>query len=391
MYEVLALTMKIVKRPQADVERVLLSITDFTPKDVPNLLYSAAYLTRFDADEQALKLYQQASSLQPARAEPYILALNLADKLENVEAVKWAAVGILRYDWMKDHPKRHKLAIQKMKDWQTKLVKNGKPQLAEEMERALSRALVRDLTVRLEWSGEGDLDLLIEEPDGTTCSFENRLTRGGGALVHDGSGLKADDCYEEYVVAYSLSGHYRVHIKHILGKIVGKRAQLIITRYKGTPKEMTKRISVALDAKEVVYKISLNQGRRKDLSKTAPMKEMETTGIGKPRRMSGAEFRRRFGDRQSIEEFEKSRQQSASGAVTQQVGFAPVITPLSEGASLSANAVISADRRYVRIGVVPLFTNITDVFTFGFVNFGGNRAAAGNAGNVPANNAQPGN
>jgi Flp pilus assembly secretin CpaC len=52
------------------------------------------------------------------------------------------------------------------------------------------------------------------------------------------------------------------------------------------------------------------------------------------------------------------------------VGFTPQITVLQEGVSLTVTAVISADRRFVRLTVVPSFTNITDVFTFSFVSGG---------------------
>lgn len=48
------------------------------------------------------------------------------------------------------------------------------------------------------------------------------------------------------------------------------------------------------------------------------------------------------------------------------VGFTPIIANIPEGVSLTVSAVISADRRYVRLSVNPNFTNVTDVFTFSF-------------------------
>ncbi|MBS0201369.1 MAG: hypothetical protein JSS49_00610 [Planctomycetes bacterium] len=52
-------------------------------------------------------------------------------------------------------------------------------------------------------------------------------------------------------------------------------------------------------------------------------------------------------------------------------GFQPVITTVNEGISLSVTAVVSSDRRFVRLSVNPLFSSITDVFTFSFVGGGG--------------------
>jgi hypothetical protein len=59
------------------------------------------------------------------------------------------------------------------------------------------------------------------------------------------------------------------------------------------------------------------------------------------------------------------------------VGYQPVIQFLSEGVTLGALATVSGDRRYVRISAVPLFTNITDVFTFSFVGGGGGTGGGG--------------
>jgi hypothetical protein len=47
-------------------------------------------------------------------------------------------------------------------------------------------------------------------------------------------------------------------------------------------------------------------------------------------------------------------------------GFSPVITWLPEGASLTASAVVSPDRRYVRINAMPFFSSIGPVHTFNF-------------------------
>ena len=48
------------------------------------------------------------------------------------------------------------------------------------------------------------------------------------------------------------------------------------------------------------------------------------------------------------------------------VGFQPVITMLPQGVSLSASAIVSGDRRYVRMGLTPLFSTIGNVDTFNF-------------------------
>lgn len=62
------------------------------------------------------------------------------------------------------------------------------------------------------------------------------------------------------------------------------------------------------------------------------------------------------------------------------VGFTPQITVLPEGVSMTVQAVISADRRYVRLTVIPSFTAITDVQEFSFVSGAGSPTIQGNTG-----------
>jgi hypothetical protein len=62
------------------------------------------------------------------------------------------------------------------------------------------------------------------------------------------------------------------------------------------------------------------------------------------------------------------------------VGYRPVITQIPSGATFSDNAVISADRRYVRVSPSPNFQQITEVNTFNFVTGQGAQQGAGQGG-----------
>jgi hypothetical protein len=46
------------------------------------------------------------------------------------------------------------------------------------------------------------------------------------------------------------------------------------------------------------------------------------------------------------------------------VGYRPIITTLPSGASLSAGAVVSPDRRYVRINAAPFFSSVGPVYNY---------------------------
>lgn len=378
MYEVLALSMQIAGRPEDEVERVLYSGVDFTGANFASMMYSAAYLVRFERLAPALHLYRQAARVEPTRPEPYALGLKLARQLKDLEAIQWATTGILRSEWTGEHERLPREAEDAALNAIQELRRGEQEDEAVQFEQAIAAARQRDLVVQLTWSGHGDLDLIVEEPPGTVCSLENPYSRGGGALVHDGYGPDQANCYEKYVCALAVAGNYRVKIRHVTGNIVGKRAQLTVTRYLGTPEEAAQTFAVPLVGRETIIRLALAHGRRDELAdvpdavshaaRTSPRRRTLLQMLGAPDRVS--ERLRR--------DFNASRNVAAMG----EPGFTPVVTVLSEGASLQALAVVSGDRRYVRLTPVPFFSTITDVFTFTFQQ-GSGGANPGGGGGAP--------
>ena len=355
MYDVLALTMRISGRPTAEIERALLSRIDFSAVDVPSMLYSAAYLTRFEARAQALSLYQQASRLSPVTPEPYALGLDLAVKLQDLDAIEWAVTGILTHVWTRDFRQRHDAAVDAARDTVMALRQAGQTARADQMAAAIAAAQQRDLMVTLDWNGVGELDLHVEEPLGTVCHFDNRQTRSGGALVHDGFGPVQRNCYEKYVCAFAARGEYRLVINHVSGDIVGKRATLTIRRYAGTADEQVHSHPVVLDARQKVVRVSLQQGRRVKLQDTVPQ---VGPSFRQARRGRGRPFRLRPSGSSPRDRVRRGRPTG--------VGYTPLVSFVSEGVANTALAVVSGDRRYVRLTVNSVFTSIVEMATFSF-------------------------
>ena len=71
---------------------------------------------------------------------------------------------------------------------------------------------------------------------------------------------------------------------------------------------------------------------------------------------------------------------SGGGGIFGGVGYSPVIMPINEGVFLQVQAVVSADRRYVRLTVQPQFTQIREVKTFTFSGGGGGGMGGGGMG-----------
>ncbi|MBX3438793.1 MAG: hypothetical protein KF861_14965 [Planctomycetaceae bacterium] len=373
MYEVLALSMEVAGRPKADVQRVLLSLTDFGSANFESMMYSAAYLTRFERNETALRLYRQASRMAPERPEPYILGLKLAKKQPQVDDVVWAATGILEHGWTKNYEPLHREAEDAAAEAARRLQQQNDEAGLADLKSRIAAAKRRDLVLTLTWNGAADLDLIVEEPGGTVCSFESPDSPGGGVHLQDGYGPRTENCREVYVCPQGVSGDYRIIIRRAWGDVVGRRAQLTITQHAGSPEAKTTKQSVVIGAEDAVVTISLEGGRRTKPREVATSRiDPLSAVVPAPARPGVIQLTSHERDVRS--RFLNSRENSArqaghlppTGAGA--VGYQPVITNVNEGSFLTVNPVVSADRRYVRIAVNPVFTNLTDVFQFSFIN-----------------------
>lgn len=356
MYEVLALNMETVGRPRAQIERVLLSGPDLIADDSDSLLYLAAYLSKFERHEQALKLYRQVAVLEPLRVESYVMGLALAERLHDPTAAMWAVPGVLTRAWGKDRQELHDQAERVSKQICAELTENGRALEAASLEQLTNAAKQRDLTVLLEWNGAGDLDLEIVDPTGAVCNARQTTTPGGALHIRSGQGPRQQDCVEEAVVPFALPGEYRVLVKHVSGDIVGKRARLTITRAAGSSRETKQVQTVPLSAEGQTIRVSVKNGRL-----PAPLAIPEP-----PAPIKAAARRRPALGRVPEGNPRMPAENARNGVGTGVVGYQPVIEFVPSGVQLTALAVVSGDRRYVRISSSPLFTSLTDVFTFSF-------------------------
>src|SRR5690606_31251735 len=143
---------------------------------------------------------------------------------KDVDAIEWAATGILQRAWTENHADLHQAAELAAADAETLLRRDGNFERLEQFQAAMAEARQRDLVVKLTWSGDADLDLIVEEPLGTICSFDNPYSRGGGVLVHDGYGPRQKDTYDLYVCPFGAPGDYRITIRYSGGNVVAKQA-----------------------------------------------------------------------------------------------------------------------------------------------------------------------
>jgi hypothetical protein len=139
----------------------------------------------------------------------------------------------------------------------------------EELERfrpALDEALYRDAIVKVSWTGQADVDVMVEEPGGSLCSRINQRTSSGGVMMGDSAYAPNSDqeLAEYYVLPRGFAGDYRVFIQKRWGEIAGGKVSVEIYRNYRTAFQTGQQQQVALDNGMAVVVFNLEKGRRQD-------------------------------------------------------------------------------------------------------------------------------
>ncbi|MGB7324720.1 MAG: hypothetical protein WBD31_07600, partial [Rubripirellula sp.] len=384
MYQAYAIALKATSAPAEEVERALLSAVDFAenPQDV---LHVAARLEEIGSAKAALELCKGVAAIDPYRRETYVMGLRMARQVNDVEGLMWACEGILGQAWPESFNAIVEEARLVARATHADLVEQGKTELAVTFNNALKLAASHDVIVRVSWTGDADIDLAVEEPSGTVCSFENRATAGGGTLVGDAfPGSVSDDAgtvSETYLCPQGFSGQYRLLVRRVWGNVSTGRVSVEVLTDVGRPSQRFIRQEVPLTEKDALVIFEVKEGKRaeevgeaqlanlRDVQRKVQNEVLAQFG-GDPNNPggSGQVLTDLFNDIQSITGGVSTLNGPGGFARRGAVGFQPQLTVLPEGASNSTLAIISADRRYVRISPSPIFSQVGDVSTFNFVS-----------------------
>lgn len=372
MYEVLGIALVADGRGRDEVERSLMSALDFAD-DAYDALYVATYLAQNGFESRALKLYRQVSKLDPSRTEPLALGLALAQKLDDLAALQWATVGILSQAWPKDQAAIWDRAYRVAEATLERLEVEDKT-AADKYRAQLDEAVRRDCVAVVTWTGDADVDILVEEPAGTICSARNARTTSGGVMAGDNyprGGEESSEAYSEsYSCAQAFNGQYRVLLRRVWGKPTAGQVTVDLYLNHGSQRAERQRKQIPLGEQDALVTFDVKEGRRIE-----PLTDQQVVLAAEQqmaiRRDVLSQQINQAADSGSLGSLASSRNRAfvngfnpvlSGGAV----GYQPVIVTLPEGVQLVASAVISADRRYVRFNGTPFFSGVGEVNTFNF-------------------------
>ncbi len=205
------------------------------------------------------------------------------------------------------------------------------------------------------------------------------LTGDGSAAVKSKDGTYS----ETYVCPQGFAGKYRILVQRAWGEVgAGKVTVDVLTDF-GTSEESYNRKQIALDDKDALLELEVKTGHRSEPIVEAQIAKAEMRRVAAGRtvlaqtsgesRSSGGMSMAEFWARQQALLAAQSRGFPFRGAV----GYRPQLTVLPDGVSMFPNAVISGDRRYVRVTPNPQFNTIIEVRTFNFITGGSTTQGGG--------------
>ncbi len=386
MYHAYAISLRGTGADIQEIERAYLSAVDFA--DTPDeILIVAEQLRRIGCDASALRLCRDVTAAQPYRREAFVMGLRLAEKLDDLEAMQWACKGILSQAWPRGSEKVEADARLLARATHQALVQQGKKDDAAKFLNSLKEATSHDLVVRVSWTGDADIDIAVEEPSGTVSSAQTPYAAGGGTFLGDGfPGLESKEeggvLSETYLCPQGYSGVYRVLVRRVWGNVTSGHVTIDILSDVGRPSQRYIRKQIELTEKDALVKVEVKEGTRKAEVGEAQLAHLRDVQKGANQKFLGQFF---GGDdpavqQQFFSDLAAMRALSGGGSgftpvlggpgafgLQGAVGFRPEITVIPEGAMMMTNAVISSDRRYVRVTPTPFFSQIGEVNTFNFV------------------------
>ncbi|MDX2038014.1 MAG: hypothetical protein SFX72_15305 [Isosphaeraceae bacterium] len=272
MYQMLAVTVELRKGSPAEI-KTLLGYAAYQAKlsRNPNHLVSVAdlLLLRGILDRvgpagnqtDVGELLDLAAEIVPHRPQPPLMSLQLASRLKDPKRFEANYDRLLSLGWPGADEQIRADARRQAEALAETLRGEDRGGEASALIAKLAESESRDLFIRLTWTGEADIDLIIDEPLGATANFQNPRTVFGGALVKNGYGNHPE---EVYVCPRGFSGKYTIRFETIFtdpAKPVTKATLEVIT-HEGLPGETRIAKSIDLTKAEPVT-VELTGGRRK--------------------------------------------------------------------------------------------------------------------------------
>jgi hypothetical protein len=366
MFEAIAVGLEATNGSGEEIEKALLSTVDLEPSNTQGYLAGAKVMAKHNRWKAAVDFCRRSAEQSAGLPQPYLQALEYAEKGKDAQAMHWAASHLLGRDWPLHQQTIHERAEAHVGRLLTDLEKENRAADIQLLKQTLQTSAQRDLVVKLTWQGDADLDLKVGEPCGSECSFLFRQTPGGGTVLAD---LTAENHTETYRAAQAYAGEYKLTVNRVWGRPSGGKATLEIIRFKGTPQEHVERKTLELNRSQSLT-VNLETGRRTRLEDVTPVEairhldgepagEQAKTGLQQLQALANPVVVDDSGQIQlRLPRRDQANDLLGNDAVDHEGAFRAAVDPFFSNNQFAAQAVVSGDRRWVRLTFNPVF-NLT--------------------------------
>ena len=211
------------------------------------------------------------------------------------------------------------------------------------------------------------------------CSPAMPRSTGGCTLLADTDAeLDAANAThrEQYVATEAFPGAYRMLLRRAAGTVAAGTITAELTLQKGTPQEQKIRRQVPLGADELMLTVEVPAGRRRQPLFDAQVAQDAAVQVDVGRAILAQQLAA-MNDPAAAASLSQSRGPTPPQAGNlpffggNAVGYQPVIQYLNDETRLQGVAVVSSDRRYVRVNMMPFFSGVGQVLQFNTVSGGG--------------------
>ncbi len=233
------------------------------------------------------------------------------------------------------------------------------------------------------------MDLMVREPSDSFCWFNNPRTMSGGLVKltpvkEDGTAVTgtltetAGTKSISYVCPKGFNGTYVVVVQKDWGEPANNMVSIAVDTNVVAGEEKAEGTAFTLPPDGAIIHFALENGRRTEqleeaqldvatirmsvaqqqLARNAALKRLSDDGILAQVMNGPGGSGQDDGDDTPNSVWDRFFNRSSV------VGYQPVITSMPDGAMLTSNAVVSADRRYVRMSPMPQFNSIRSVFSY---------------------------
>ncbi len=174
---------------------------------------------------------------------------------------------------------------------------------------------------------------------------------------------------ETYECPEAFAGTYRVLVRRVWGKVTAGKVTVDLYANYGTPEEKHMHNQVALGDQDSLLVFDLPKGRRQEPLSDHQLANAAAGQLAVNQAILAQQLNQVANSSGGANAGLGASRQDFFGIpfIQQAVGYQPVIITLPSGTRLMANGVVSADRRYVRVSPMPMFTGVSNVTTYNLI------------------------